>query len=213
MTPFGVRSSHVRHASGDEHPTRSTGPKPASHLDNDAYPARVTGNDSTPRTPPLVSSAAATWVPRCVSTPPSRWLLPSLPLSTVQGVARTSRERDRVEPAAGAAGSVTLQNGACLVPAPRPSRQAPQPTRYDNQSDPTTGTGERSHRQTQADGPITGIRSLTGRYGVSRAVALEVATRDAVDQPPTTSRRSPYVSRSDFRSKSPRRRVSARRSP
>jgi hypothetical protein len=64
-----------------------------------------------------------------------------------------SREEDRVEPAVGAAGSATLQNGACLVPAPRPSRQAPQPARYDNKSDPTTGTGERSHRQTQAGGP------------------------------------------------------------
>jgi hypothetical protein len=64
-----------------------------------------------------------------------------------------SPEGDRVEPAVGAAGSVTLRNGACLVPAPRPSRQAPQPTRYNNESDPTTETGEPNHHQTQAGGP------------------------------------------------------------
>ena len=33
----------------------------------------------------------------------------------VQGVARTSREGDRDEPAVGPAGSITLRNGACLV--------------------------------------------------------------------------------------------------
>ena len=35
--------------------------------------------------------------------------------STGQGVARTSREGDRDEPAAAAASSITLRNGACLV--------------------------------------------------------------------------------------------------
>jgi hypothetical protein len=47
------------------------GPKPANQLDNDAYPTPLAGNDSTPRTPPLASIAATTWLSRCVSTPPS----------------------------------------------------------------------------------------------------------------------------------------------
>jgi hypothetical protein len=156
------------------HPTRPTDPKPASQLDNDTYPARVAGNDSTPTTPPLASSAAATWLSRCVSTPPVTGrvlstMATAIPSSLmVQGVARTSREGDRVEPAVGPAGSVTLQNGACLVPAPRPSRQAPQPARYNNQSNPTAGTADRIPTPSGRWTPDQrhNIPSLTRRIGV-----------------------------------------------
>src|SRR5918994_482744 len=45
----------------------------------------------------------------------------------VQGVARTSREGDRDEQAVGAAGSITLRNGACLVGAGDRSQTHQQP--------------------------------------------------------------------------------------
>ena len=45
-------------------------PKPCSQPSNCAYPAGVAGNSDTPSSPPIPSSAAATWTSAWVSTPP-----------------------------------------------------------------------------------------------------------------------------------------------
>ena len=88
-------------------------------------PAGVVANDSTPNTPPFASTAAATCTSACVSTPPvtgrvvSTMVIAIPSASTVQGVARTSREGDRDEHAALTASSITLRNGACPIPDPR----------------------------------------------------------------------------------------------
>src|SRR5262249_41288551 len=64
-------------------PTRATSPNPDSHRCSSRCPAEVVGNSATPSSPPIPSSAAATFMSRCVSTPPvtrrgaalrSRWL-------------------------------------------------------------------------------------------------------------------------------------------
>jgi hypothetical protein len=78
-----------------------------------------------------------------INAPPSpgacslRWPLPSLPLSTVQGVARTSREGDRVEPAVGAAGRSPSRTGrASFQPQAQPTSTSTssvrQPVRPDH---------------------------------------------------------------------------------
>ena len=51
-------------------PTRSMSPKRIIQSCSSVNPAGVVGNDSTPSTPPVPSRTAATWVSRCVSTPP-----------------------------------------------------------------------------------------------------------------------------------------------
>src|SRR6266536_3780752 len=100
------RASPAPYAPVPATPTRATVPKPASQPCNSAYPAGVVANDSTPNTPPFASTAAATCTPRCVSTPPvigrvlSTMVIAIPSLSNGQGVARTSREGDRDEPAA-----------------------------------------------------------------------------------------------------------------
>jgi hypothetical protein len=88
----------------------------------------------------------------------SRWL----------GVARTSRDGDRVEPAALTAGSITLRNGACHVSGlPRPGRHTPNEPRCDDQTqtrpqEPLT-VATRSRQLVDLDHRHTS--SLTGSYG------------------------------------------------
>src|SRR5215471_7523235 len=51
-------------------PTRLTVPNPRSQASSRVYPGGVAGNSSTPSSPPIGSSAAATCASACVSTPP-----------------------------------------------------------------------------------------------------------------------------------------------
>jgi hypothetical protein len=51
------------------------------------------------------------------------------------------------------ANSITLRNGACLVPAPRPVDKHPTNLGTTTQSDPTAGTADRIHHLPQAGGP------------------------------------------------------------
>jgi PASTA domain len=103
-------------------------------------------------------------------------------------VARTSRDRDRVEPAALTAGSVTLRNGACHVSGlPRPGRQAPNQPRCRNQSqtrpqEPLT-VATRSRQLVDLDHRHTS--SLTGSYGRVGAWAVYPWNTGHVgDEPP-----------------------------
>src|ERR1700688_2580855 len=74
------------------------------------------------------------------------------------GMARTSREGDRVETAVRAAGSVTLRNGACPIPAPSDRQALPSNEHFDS-SDQTALTVDRETANN--DDP-----SLTGSYAV-----------------------------------------------
>ena len=82
------------------HPLRQAEP---AQPPNAAKPDDVDVNDATPNTPPFPSIAAATCTSACVSTPPvtrrvvSTMVIAIPSASTVQGVARTSREGDRDE--------------------------------------------------------------------------------------------------------------------
>jgi hypothetical protein len=55
---------------GAFHSDTSDRPEAGYHPCSALKPCGVVANDSMPNTPPLASSAAATWVSRCVSTPP-----------------------------------------------------------------------------------------------------------------------------------------------
>src|SRR5436190_10583804 len=155
--PRRCRASPAPYAPVPSTPTRSTTPKRASQPCNSRNPVGVVANDSTPNTPPLPSTAAATCTSACVSTPPvTRRVLSTMviaipSLSNGQGVARTSREGDRDDQPVRAGRSITLRNGACPIPNPRAHAQA-QP--------------ERTRHHQHDGGPQTSPPILTGSYGI-----------------------------------------------
>ena len=153
-------------------PTRSNEPKRHSQACNSANPAVVVGNDSTPSTPPLASSAAATWTSKWVSTPPVigrvlRWSSPSLLCSSGQGVARTSREGDRDDRTALTDRTITLRNGACPYPPTVPTDRHHH-CRCSNQSDRAAGAAERSPAAPAAETRSTPHRHSHWHGGVDR---------------------------------------------
>jgi hypothetical protein len=89
-------------------------------------------------------------------------------------VARTSREGDRVEPAALTAGSVTLRNGAChVLGSPRPRSTSTRRTSVlQPESNQTAGAADRSHPLPRAGGP-----RRSGTPAVSPAVMRRQAAR------------------------------------
>ena len=149
--PVGAGAFHPHPADRPER--RQPGVQPAN-------PARSWWNDSTPNTPPLASSAAATCTSKWVSTPPvigrvlSTMVIAIPSVSNGQGVARTSREGDRDEPLLSTASSITLRNGACRL-SPCDRRQTP--TDLDDQRvRPNTETADRNaHHPDEPVDPAT----------------------------------------------------------
>ena len=100
-------------------PTWATAPKDCNHASSLSLPARDASKLSTPNSPPMSSSAAATCTSRCVSTPPvtarantgSTMVIAIPSLSLGQGVARAAQcVRRRCDRPVGAGRSAALKD-------------------------------------------------------------------------------------------------------